>query len=62
MEHISSYAADNILGRTINIIKKNTAMLEAFRNFGVQVNTEKTMYMFMSHHQNAGKNHNLIIS
>jgi len=27
---------------------------------GLEVNTEKTKYMVMSHHQNAGQNHNLL--
>jgi hypothetical protein len=28
---------------------------------GLEVNTEKTKYMFMSRHQNVGKNHSLVI-
>jgi len=27
-----------------------------------EVNVERTMYMFMSHHQNARQNHNLMIA
>jgi hypothetical protein len=32
-----------------------------FKFFLLGVNTEKTKYMFISHHQNAGDNHNLKI-
>jgi hypothetical protein len=35
--------------------------LEASREVGLEVNTEKTKYMAMSRHQNAGQNHNLLI-
>jgi hypothetical protein len=29
---------------------------------GLEVNTEKPKYMAVSHHQNAGQNHNLLIA
>jgi hypothetical protein len=42
-----------------NTMRKNTeALLQASREVGVKVNTEKTKYMVMSHHQNGGHNHN----
>jgi hypothetical protein len=46
-----------------NTLKKNTeALLEASREVGLEINTEKTWYMVVSSHQNAGKNHNLLIA
>jgi hypothetical protein len=49
----------NLLGDNINTTKKTTeAPTDASKEVGPEVNTEKTKYMLLSHHQNAGQNHN----
>jgi hypothetical protein len=41
-------------------IKKNTeTILNSNKEVGLEVNTEKTKYMLLSHHQNAGQNHDI---
>jgi len=40
-------------------MKKNTEALTDISNeVELEVNTWETMYIFMSHHKNAGQNHN----
>jgi hypothetical protein len=58
------YADDLYLLRyNIDIIKKNTETLnEDSKNIGLEVNAEKTKYMLLSCHQNAGQNHDIKIA
>jgi hypothetical protein len=55
------YADDvNLLGDYIDIIKKNTkTLIDASTEVRLQANTEKTKYILLSRHQNAGQNHNI---
>jgi F0F1-type ATP synthase alpha subunit len=50
----------DVLGDYICTIKKNIeAVIDASKEVGLEVNTEKTMCVLMYHHQNAGQNHNI---
>jgi len=50
------YADDvNILGGCVHTIEENTeSLVVASREIGLEVNTDKTKYMFMSRDQNSG--------
>jgi hypothetical protein len=54
------YADDvNLVGDNIDTIKKNTeTLVDANKEVDLEVNAEKTKYMLLSRHQNAGQNHN----
>jgi hypothetical protein len=58
------YADDvNLLGDNIDAIKKNMeTLIDASMEVGLEVNTEKTKYMLLSCHQNAGQSHDIKIS
>jgi hypothetical protein len=47
----------NLLGDNIDAIKKNT---DASREVDLEVNAEKTKYMLLSRHQNAGQNRDIL--
>jgi hypothetical protein len=45
----------NLLGDNIDTINKNTeTLIDASKEVGLEINVEKTKYMLMSCHQNAG--------
>jgi hypothetical protein len=50
------------LAARYNTIKKNTQnILDASKEVGLEVNPEKTKYMLLSRHQNAGQSHDINI-
>jgi hypothetical protein len=45
----------NLLGDNIDTVNKNTyTVIEAGKEVGLEVNAEKSKYMLLSRHQNAG--------
>jgi hypothetical protein len=53
----------NLLGDKIDTIKKNTGTLtDACKEIIVEANAERTKYMLMSCHQNAGEKHEIKIT
>jgi peptide methionine sulfoxide reductase MsrB len=53
----------NLLGDNIDTIKKNTqTLIDASKEVGLEVNTEKIKHMLLSHHQNAGQYHDIKIA
>jgi hypothetical protein len=48
----------NLLSKNVNTINTDTgALLDASKEVSLEVNTERTKYMFMSGHQTAGQNY-----
>jgi ribosomal protein S2 len=64
MGHVSCWYADdvNLLGDNISTIKKNTqTLVDASKKVGLEVNTEKSNYILLSHRQNVGQNYGIKI-
>jgi len=63
MKHISNWSMLTMITnwvKTYTPLRKSIeALLEAGRERGLKVITEKTKYMLVSLHHNAGQNHNL---
>jgi hypothetical protein len=60
--HLLVVSADdvNIMGGNIQKKKKNTdALVVASKETGLELNTDKTLYMVMSQDHNAGRSHNI---
>jgi hypothetical protein len=59
-----AYADDvNLMGDNIDTMKKNTeTLIDARKEVGLEINVEKTKYMFLSHHQNVGQNWDIKIA
>ena len=52
----------NILGGSVHTIKENAeALLVASKEIVLEVNADKTKYMFMSRDQNTGRSHHIKI-
>jgi hypothetical protein len=52
----------DLLGDNIDTIKKNTkTLIYSIKVISLEVNAEKTKYMFLSRHENAGQNHDIEI-
>jgi hypothetical protein len=48
---------------SIKAMKQNiSASLDVYKEFGLEVNAERTKYMCMSRHQRAKRNHDLMIA
>jgi hypothetical protein len=59
----STWYVGHCLGGNVNSMKKDTrALIGPSKEVGLKVKAEKTKYMLMSRHQNAGKYHNIKIA
>jgi hypothetical protein len=58
-----AYADDvYLLKDNIDTIKKNAeTLIDASRKVGLEINIEKTKYMLLAHHRNAGQNRDIKI-
>jgi hypothetical protein len=61
MHQLLVYAHDvNLLGD--NTKKNRETLTDDSKEVGLEINVEKTKYMLLSHHQNAGQNHDIKIA
>jgi hypothetical protein len=56
-----AYAADvNLLGDNIDTIKENSkTLIDASKEVGLKINVQKTNYVFLFRHQNAGQSRDI---
>jgi hypothetical protein len=61
MEHTNFLSMHdiNLCGKNINTMRKSTETLLDASRVCLEISTWKSMYMFMSHHQNVEENHNI---
>jgi hypothetical protein len=59
-----AYADDvDLLGDNIDTVEKNTeTLIDASKVVGLEMNVEKTKYMLLARHQNAGQNQDIKIA
>jgi hypothetical protein len=63
LKYLLAYADVNLLGDNVDTIKKNTeTSVDASKDVGLEINVEKTKYMLLSRHQNAGQNRDIEIA
>jgi hypothetical protein len=56
------YADDvNVLGDNMDTLKNIEILIDGSKEVDLEVNPEKTKYILLSRHQNAGQNHNIKI-
>jgi hypothetical protein len=63
-QKLLAYTDDvNILGDNIGTVKRNTeTLIDAVKEFGPEVNEEKSKYLLLSCHQNVGQNRDIKIA
>jgi hypothetical protein len=64
IHQLLAYADDvNLLGDNIDNIKKSTeTLIDAIKEFNLEINLRKTKYMFLSRHQNIGQNRDIKVA
>jgi hypothetical protein len=52
----------NLLGDNIDIINKTQTLIDVSKEVGIEISVEKSKYMFLSCHRNAGQNRGIKIA